>query len=113
MDELLAAAAHSIEYLARLKDRRVFPDPDALVRLERLAGPLPDGPTPPEETIDLLHRFGSPATVATAGPRYFGFVTGGVLWAGSTVWKGITAMRISVSNWSTTEADVDLSLATV
>ena len=34
----------------------------------------------------------------------------GVCWCGSTVWQGRTAMRISVSNWSTTEADVEISL---
>ena len=34
----------------------------------------------------------------------------GVCWCGSTVWQGHTAMRISVSNWSTTEADVEMSL---
>jgi glutamate/tyrosine decarboxylase-like PLP-dependent enzyme len=34
----------------------------------------------------------------------------GTCWCGSTVWQGKTAMRISVSNWSTTEEDVDLSL---
>jgi glutamate/tyrosine decarboxylase-like PLP-dependent enzyme len=34
----------------------------------------------------------------------------GTCWAGPTVWQGHTAMRISVSGWSTTEADVDRSL---
>ena len=31
----------------------------------------------------------------------------GVMFAGPTVWQGRTAMRISVSGYSTTEADVD------
>jgi len=31
----------------------------------------------------------------------------GTLWLGGTRWHGLRAMRISVSNWSTTEADVD------
>ena len=35
----------------------------------------------------------------------------GTCWCGVTVWQGRTAMRISVSNWSTTESDVDQSLA--
>lgn len=35
----------------------------------------------------------------------------GTCWCGVTVWQGRTAMRISVSNWSTTAADVDESLA--
>jgi hypothetical protein len=31
-------------------------------------------------------------------------------WMGGTTWRGTRLMRISVSNWSTTEADVDLSV---
>jgi glutamate/tyrosine decarboxylase-like PLP-dependent enzyme len=34
----------------------------------------------------------------------------GTCWAGQTVWQGRTAMRISVSGWSTTEDDVRRSL---
>lgn len=33
----------------------------------------------------------------------------GTCWAGGASWQGHQAMRISVSNWSTTEADIDLS----
>jgi glutamate/tyrosine decarboxylase-like PLP-dependent enzyme len=33
----------------------------------------------------------------------------GTCWCGGTVWQGRTAMRISVSSWATTEADVDRS----
>jgi glutamate/tyrosine decarboxylase-like PLP-dependent enzyme len=35
----------------------------------------------------------------------------GTCWTGPTVWQGRTAMRISISGWSTTEADVERSLA--
>jgi glutamate/tyrosine decarboxylase-like PLP-dependent enzyme len=35
----------------------------------------------------------------------------GTCWAGSTVWQGRTAMRISVCSWATTEEDVEESLA--
>jgi glutamate/tyrosine decarboxylase-like PLP-dependent enzyme len=34
----------------------------------------------------------------------------GVLWLGGTTWQGMGAMRISVSNWSTTPEDVDRSV---
>ncbi|MFZ0500748.1 MAG: aminotransferase class V-fold PLP-dependent enzyme [Steroidobacteraceae bacterium] len=34
----------------------------------------------------------------------------GTCWCGGTVWQGRTAMRISVSNWRTTEEDVERSL---
>ena len=33
----------------------------------------------------------------------------GTCWCGGTVWQGRTAMRISVSSWATTEADIDRS----
>lgn len=36
--------------------------------------------------------------------------TEGTCWCGGTVWQGKTAMRISVSSWATTEADVERSL---
>jgi hypothetical protein len=32
-----------------------------------------------------------------------------VSWLGGTRWHGMDAMRISVSNWSTTDEDVDRS----
>lgn len=34
----------------------------------------------------------------------------GTCWCGVTVWHGVTAMRISVSGWSTTTSDVERSL---
>jgi threonine aldolase len=34
----------------------------------------------------------------------------GTCWCGGTVWQGQTAMRISVSSWATTDADVERSL---
>lgn len=36
---------------------------------------------------------------------------GGVCWVGGTSWHGRRLMRISVSNWTTTETDVDRSVA--
>jgi glutamate/tyrosine decarboxylase-like PLP-dependent enzyme len=37
----------------------------------------------------------------------------GTCWLGGTTWQGKAAMRISVSNWSTTTEDVDRSVATI
>jgi glutamate/tyrosine decarboxylase-like PLP-dependent enzyme len=37
----------------------------------------------------------------------------GTCWCGVTIWQGHTAMRISVSNWSTTFDDVDVSLEAI
>ena len=37
----------------------------------------------------------------------------GTCWCGGTVWHNRAAMRISVSNWATTAADIDRSLAAI
>ncbi|HVH71116.1 MAG TPA: aspartate aminotransferase family protein, partial [Candidatus Dormibacteraeota bacterium] len=37
----------------------------------------------------------------------------GTCWCGGTVWRGKTAMRISVSSWATTVADVERSLKAI
>lgn len=37
----------------------------------------------------------------------------GTCWCGGTVWQGRTAMRLSVSSWATTDADVELCLETI
>jgi len=66
-------------YIETLEARRVFPAAEALGRLQELGGPLPEDGAEPAEVLRLLDEIGSPATVATAGPRYFGFVTGGAL----------------------------------
>ena len=37
----------------------------------------------------------------------------GAAWMGGTTWHGMAAMRISVSSWSTTEADIDRTVASI
>jgi glutamate/tyrosine decarboxylase-like PLP-dependent enzyme len=37
----------------------------------------------------------------------------GTAWMGGTTWHGVAAMRISVSNWSTSEADADRTVAAI
>ena len=37
----------------------------------------------------------------------------GVCWCGSTTWRGRHAMRISVSSWATTDADLETALAAI
>jgi len=66
-------------YLRDLDVRAVAPDPAAVAGLDALDGELPQGPADAREVIDLLDRYGSPATMAMAGPRFFGFVIGGSL----------------------------------
>ncbi|HET8627535.1 MAG TPA: pyridoxal-dependent decarboxylase [Thermomicrobiales bacterium] len=77
MEELLRETAErAARYLAGLPGRDGAPTPAALARLAELEGPLPTGPTDPATVLALLDELGSPATIATAGPRFFGFVGG-------------------------------------
>ena len=76
---LKSAAARSSAYLDGLDNRAVAPSHIAVARLNELNLPLPEQPTTPEEVLDLLDTIGSPATTATAGGRFFGFVIGGSL----------------------------------
>ncbi len=78
MEDLLHhTAARAIRYLRDLPERSVAPQPDAIAGLERFDERLPEHPDDPERVIALLDEAGSPATMASAGPRFFGFVIGG------------------------------------
>jgi len=72
-------ASRASAYLDGLDARKVAPDPASVAALDALDGALPETPSAPAEVIDLLDRCGSPATMAMAGPRFFGFVIGGSL----------------------------------
>lgn len=78
-DLLRQTADYASRYLATLDERPVAPKPEDVARLAALGGPLPESPTDPGDVLALLDRYGSPATVASAGGRYFGFVIGGSL----------------------------------
>ena len=76
---LADAASRAAAYIEDAPRRRVAPLASAVARLSELGGPLPDGPMSPENVVALIDGIGSPGTVATAGGRYFGFVTGGAV----------------------------------
>jgi glutamate/tyrosine decarboxylase-like PLP-dependent enzyme len=93
-----SAAERALRYLSVVGTRPVAPDPDAVERLRELDEALPEGPTDPEQVLALLDERCSPATMAMAGPRFFGFVIGGSLpvtlaanWL-ATVWDQNTAL---------------------
>jgi glutamate/tyrosine decarboxylase-like PLP-dependent enzyme len=79
-DALLAAAAERARaYLAAVDERRVPPTHEAIADLEAFDMPLPDRGLDGLRALALLDDVGSPATMATTGPRFFGFVNGGAL----------------------------------
>jgi glutamate/tyrosine decarboxylase-like PLP-dependent enzyme len=97
-DILDDAATRARRYLRSLDDRSVAPDPAAVAALQRLDEPLPAASSPPQQVLALLDEMVSPATMAMAGPRFFGFVIGG-------------ALPVTVaSNWLTTAWDQNAAL---
>lgn len=78
--ELLSEAdRRAAAYLASLTGRRVFPDAEAVAALAAVAAPLAASTRDPAQVLALLDEVGSPATVASNGSRYFGFVVGATL----------------------------------
>jgi glutamate/tyrosine decarboxylase-like PLP-dependent enzyme len=76
---LRRAAELGLDYLDGLAERRVGSRADAAAVAERLGGPLPEDGTDAVTVIEQLAAAVDPGLVASAGPRYFGFVVGGAL----------------------------------
>jgi len=94
------AARRALDYLQSVGSRRVAPSPSAVLDLAQFEERLPDAPADALCVLDLLDRVGSPATVATAGGRFFGFVNGAALpvsvaatWIASA-WDQNAALRV-------------------
>jgi glutamate/tyrosine decarboxylase-like PLP-dependent enzyme len=76
---LTQARALAGKYIEGIHERSVMPSASALAGLDELRRPLPMGSTDPIQVLADLDRIGSPATLATTGGRFFGFVVGGAL----------------------------------
>ena len=80
MDELRVALRRAGETIADYREAL----PEARVTpvagrhdVRRSLGELPDGPTPLDEVVEHLVDAAAPGLMGSAGPRYYGFVTGG------------------------------------
>jgi glutamate/tyrosine decarboxylase-like PLP-dependent enzyme len=69
----------ALQFLDRLPDRPVTATATFAELRARLGGVWCDAPQDPDAVIASLLRDAEPGVVSTAGPRYFGFVTGGSL----------------------------------
>lgn len=107
MDELrdlLARAAElAAEHRTGLGDRPVARPVD-LAALRAGFGQLRDEPTPPATVLEELARAAEPGLVATAGPRFFGFVIGGAL-------PAATAADVLAAGWDQNAFNAVLSPA--
>ncbi|MEV7092605.1 pyridoxal-dependent decarboxylase [Amycolatopsis sp. NPDC051045] len=93
MHALLARAAYlAAEHRAGLADRPVAGAVDPVALRAGFGGPLPKDPSPPSEVLEHLARAAEPGLVATAGPRFFGFVVGGAL-------PAATAADVLAAGW--------------
>jgi glutamate/tyrosine decarboxylase-like PLP-dependent enzyme len=73
------ADTRASNYLSKIEERRVFPSTSDINALDGFIEPLPEKGRPASETLGLMDKLGSPATVASNGPNYFGFVIGATL----------------------------------
>ena len=73
------ARGYAYEYADGAAERNVFPSKQALADLEQFVEDLPASSGDATAILKQLHEYGSPATTAQTGGRYFGFVNGGIL----------------------------------
>ena len=78
-DLLARAEAHALIFLESLDSRPVMPRRSMADLRASLGGPLPPDGEDASRVIDLIGREGHLASMASAGPRFFGFVIGGSL----------------------------------
>ena len=95
---LFDAADRSATYRESLAGRPVAPSPEAVVAAAKFVEPMPVEGTDDEAVLAMLDDIGSPATMAMAGPRFFGFVIGG-------------SLPVTVAtNWMTTAWDQNVGM---
>ncbi len=99
-DLLADAAGRAQRYVDDASERRVGPAESDLTWLTEFHEPFPEAPCGARDVLARLDQIGSPATVATTGGRYFGFVNGGMLPAAlaanwlAGAWNQNAALRV-------------------
>ena len=73
------AKDYAFNYADEINNRPVYPTNQAIEALNFFDEKMPNQTSSPEQIIQALHEFGSPATVAQTAGRYFGFVNGGAV----------------------------------
>jgi glutamate/tyrosine decarboxylase-like PLP-dependent enzyme len=91
-DLLRWAANEAARYRAGLNEAAVYPTRFSAAEVRASLGELPQSPRDPAGVLQQLAHAVEPALVATTGPRYFGFVTGGAL-------DAPTAAEVLVAGW--------------
>ncbi len=84
-----SAQTNGYNYLTEIFDRNVFPTEKALTDLTNFDEEMPENSSNAHTVLEHLHTYGSPATVANMGGRYFGFV------CGSSVPVGLAAKNLA------------------
>ena len=73
------ARSYAYDYIDGIEAMDVFPSQSNLENMKVFDEPLPEASVTAKDILDQLHKFGSPATIAQTGGRYFGFVNGGAI----------------------------------
>ncbi len=73
------AKKYAWEYISNIDERHVYPHESDRANLSIFDETLNKEPQSPDEILEMLNTYGSPATVAQTGGRYFGFVCGAII----------------------------------
>jgi len=90
----------AFDYADHVLEGNVYPTHDAIADLDMFVEKLPKSVGNAAEILEQLNQYGTPASVAHTGGRYFGFVNGGVIPASLAVrwlsdfWDQNTALYV-------------------
>ncbi len=94
------AQKYAMHYLEEVFDRNVSPTDEAIDNLTHFEGDLQTESSNGSDILDVLQKYGAPATTAQLGGRYFGFVNGSAVPVGlaaknlATYWDQCPAMHV-------------------